>query len=146
MKFTDLKATLSEVVTASDACESGGGTVYSNRLSSRGLAGVVAIEEKVDDVKDEYLPLDGKQNILVIDYFAGIGGLSRALQLAEVEVHTLVIVEKGPDCRRLHRRRWPGCKIVSDIKQLTKEKLGRYMDGVGDITGVISRKHDNGRL
>ena len=51
MKFTDLKATLSEVVTASDACESGGGTVYSNRLSSRGLTEVVAIEEKVDDVK-----------------------------------------------------------------------------------------------
>ena len=47
MKFTDLKASLSEVVTASDACESGGGTVYSNRLSSRGLTEVVAIEEKV---------------------------------------------------------------------------------------------------
>ena len=36
MKFTDLKATLSEVVTASDACESGGGTVYSNRADRSG--------------------------------------------------------------------------------------------------------------
>ena len=36
MKFTNLKAELNDVVTASDACESGGGTVYANRLSLKG--------------------------------------------------------------------------------------------------------------
>ena len=32
LKFTNLKAELNDVVTASDACETGGGTVYANRL------------------------------------------------------------------------------------------------------------------
>ena len=138
MKFTDLKAALSEVVTASDACESGGGTVYANRLSARGLTEVVAIEEKVEEIKRDFLEIDSKQTILVIDFFAGIGGLSRALQMAEIEVHTLVIVEKDPDCRRLHRRRWPGCKIFSDIVRLTKDQLAKMMDAVSGITGVIA--------
>ena len=138
MKFTDLKAALSEVVTASDACESGGGTVYANRLSARGLTEVVAIEEKVEEIKRDFLEIDSKQTILVIDFFAGIGGLSRALQMAEIEVHTLVIVEKDPDCRRLHRRRWPGCKIFSDIVTLTKDQLAKMMDAVSGITGVIA--------
>ena len=138
MKYTDLKAGLSEVVSASDACESGGGTVYANRLSSKGLMEVVAIEEEVDNMGKEYLELDGKQNILVLDFFAGIGGLSRALQLAEVEVHTLVVIEKDPDCRRLHRRRWPGCKLVTDIRSVTKAQIASWMDGVSGITGVIA--------
>ena len=138
MKVTDLKAGLSEVVTASDACETGGGTVYSNRLSSRGLMEAVAIEEKVDEVRKDYLELDGKQNILVLDFFAGIGGLSRALQMAKIDVHTLVVIEKDPNCRRLHRRRWPGCKLISDISQLTKPMLSKMMDEISDITGVIA--------
>ena len=138
MKYTDLKAGLSEVVSASDACESGGGTVYANKLSSKGLMEVVAIEEEVDNMRKEYLELDGKQNILVLDFFAGIGGLSRALQLAEVEVHTLVVIEKDPDCRRLHRRRWPGCKLVTDIRSVTKAQIASWMDGVSGITGVIA--------
>ena len=138
MKFTDLKASLSEVVTASDACESGGGTVYANKLSSRGLTEVVAIEEKMDEVKEDYVDLDGEQKILVLDYFAGIGGLSRALQLAGIEVHTLVVIEQDADCRRLHRRRWPGCKLISDVKTLTKDQLRKMMVGVSGLTGVIA--------
>ena len=138
MKFTDLKASLSEVVTASDACESGGGTVYANKLSSRGLTEVVAIEEKMDEVKEDYVDLDGEQKILVFDYFAGIGGLSRSLQLAGIEVHTLVVIEQDADCRRLHRRRWPGCKLISDVKTLTKDQLRKMMLGVNGLTGVIA--------
>ena len=49
MKFSDLRAELSEVVTASDASESGGGMVYANRLSSKGLLEAVAIEEEMQE-------------------------------------------------------------------------------------------------
>ena len=38
---TNLKAELNDVVTASDACETGGGTVYANRLSLKGLSEVL---------------------------------------------------------------------------------------------------------
>ena len=50
LKFTNLKAELNDVVTASDACETGGGTVYANRLSLKGLTEVVALEEGIEGI------------------------------------------------------------------------------------------------
>jgi len=59
LKFTDLRSVLNEVVTASDACESGGGSCYANRLSVRGLSEVVALEEKLEDISEVSGHLDG---------------------------------------------------------------------------------------
>ena len=41
LRVTDLRAKLHEVVTASDAKETGGGSVYGSKLTSRGLRGCV---------------------------------------------------------------------------------------------------------
>ena len=138
MKFTDLRSVLNEVVTASDACESGGGSCYASRLSMRGLSEVVALEEKLDDVSGLPPHLDGPEVILVFDFFAGIGGLSRSLALADIKVASLVAVESDPDCRRLHRRRWPGCRIYSDIQKLEKKEIEKLMRTTPGITGVIA--------
>ena len=138
MKFTDLRSVLNEVVTASDACESGGGSCYASRLSMRGLSEVVALEEKLDDVSGLPPHLDGPEVILVFDFFAGIGGLSRSLALADIKVASLVVVESDPDCRRLHRRRWPGCRIYSDIQKLEKKEIEKLMRTTPGITGVIA--------
>jgi len=113
LKFTDLRSVLNEVVTASDACESGGGSCYANRLSVRGLSEVVALD-------------------------AGIGGLSRSLAMAGIKVASLVVVELDPDCRRLRRRRWPGCRVYNDIQKLEKKEIERVMRGTPNITGVIA--------
>ncbi len=138
MKFTDLRAGLSEVVSASDASETGGGLVYANRLSTKGLVEAVAIEAEVDEFKEEGMETDEKQKVIVFDFFAGIGGLSRALELACLEVHTLIVIEKDADCRRLHRRRWPGCKLVLDIRALDKERIRGMMDDIEGLSGVIA--------
>jgi len=138
MKFSDLRAELSEVVTASDASESGGGMVYANRLSSKGLLEAVAIEEEMQEFQESGVSTDGPQKVIVFDFFAGIGGLSRALELAGVEVHTLIVIKKDPECRRLHRRRWPGCKVVCDICDLDKDRIRKMMDDVHGVTGVVA--------
>ena len=127
MKFSDLRASLNEVVTASDACESGGGSCYANRLSVRGLTEVVALEEGLDDVSKVADHLDNKEVIIVFDFFAGIGGLSRSLAMADIPVAVLVVVEKDVDCRRLHRRRWPGCQLIADIQKLSKKEIETLM-------------------
>ena len=138
LKFTDLRSVLNEVVTASDACESGGGSCYANRLSVRGLSEVVALEEKLEDISEVSGHLDGPEVILVFDFFAGIGGLSRSLAMAGIKVASLVVVELDPDCRRLHRRRWPGCRVYNDIQKLEKKEIERVMRGTPNITGVIA--------
>lgn len=138
LKFTDLRAQLSEVVTASDACESGGGIVFANRLSKKGLMEAIALEEGWDELPAEAVEADSEQVILVIDFFAGIGGLSRALEMAKIPVSKLVIVESDADCRRLHRRRWPGVVERGDIKRITKKDIREWMASVTGLTGVIA--------
>ena len=138
LRVTDLRAGLNEVVTASDASEHGGGMVYGARLTSQGLKEVYTTEEGLEEVPSVDLSFDEKQVILVFDFFAGIGGLSRALQLAKVPVNRLVVVEQNPECRRLNLTRWPGCDIVVDIEKLTRKDIGRMMHSVPGITGVIA--------
>ena len=75
---------------------------------------------------------------LVFDFFAGIGGLSRALELAGQKVDHLVVMEKDPECRRLNRTRWPGCDVIADITRVTKGEIEKYMRSVPGLTGVIA--------
>jgi len=138
LKFTNLKAELNDVVTASDACETGGGTVYANRLSLKGLTEVVALEEGIEGINDIPSQIDQDEVIVVFDFFAGIGGLSRAMELAKVKVASLVVIEIDADCRRLHRRRWPGCHCISDIKSLTKKEMMRLVKRIPGVTGIVA--------
>ena len=132
MKFTNLKAELNDVVTASDACETGGGTVFANRLSLKGLTEIVALEEGLEEVSEIPSHIDQKETIVVFDW------LSRSLELAKIKVASLIVIELDSDCRRLHRRRWPGCECISDIRSLTKEEMVRLVKRIPGVTGIIA--------
>ena len=82
--------------------------------------------------------LDNKEVIIVFDFFAGIGGLSRSLAMADIPVAVLVVVEKDVNCRRLHRRRWPGCHLIADIQKLSRKEIETLMRKTPGITGVIA--------
>ena len=82
--------------------------------------------------------IDGEQQILVIDCFAGIGGLSQALFLAGIKVHHVVVIEQDPNCRRLHRARWPGCEFFNDITKIRRKDIEKVMRSVPGLTGVIA--------
>ena len=111
--------------------------VYGHKLTEQGLTEVLAIEEGLDAPPIEEVNVDGPQVVVAIDFFAGIGGLSRALQLADVKVAHLLVVENDPACRRLNAVRWPGCELMSDI-QVTKKELEKAIRGVPGLTGVIA--------
>ena len=57
-----------------------------------------ALEEKQDDI-----PGEGPQSVLVLEFSAGIG--SRALELAGYKLDHLVVIENDPECRRLNKDR-----------------------------------------
>ena len=103
-----------------------------------GLLEAVALEESEADLPPDKVRIDDEQHILVIDFFAGIGGLSQALHLAGIKVDHTLVVEQDPDCRRLHRARWPGCEFVNDITKLKKKDIEKAMRRVPNLTGVIS--------
>ena len=138
LRVTDLRSRLDAVVTASDASETGGGLVYSSKLTSEGVKELVALEEGLDELPAEDCRMDEEEVILVIDLFAGIGGLSRALQLAKVVVNRLIVVEQDQDCRRLNAARWPGCDLVVNVRKITKKDVEKWLRGVPGITGVVT--------
>eukprot|EP00438_Fugacium_kawagutii_P012525 Skav208185 [mRNA] locus=scaffold2530:386691:389727:+ [translate_table: standard] len=138
LRFTDLRAKLNEVVTASDACETGGGMVYSSKLSIQGIRETCAVESAMDEIPEQNLGGEEPQQIVVFDFFSGIGGLSRALEHAQVDVALLVVVEKDRDCKRLNKVRWPGCEVMSDIEKVTKKELEKAIRNVAGVTGVIA--------
>lgn len=96
------------------------------------------VEEQLDEVPARPVCLDEPQVTLVFDFFAGIGGLSRALELARMKVDHLVVIERDPGCRRLNGVRWPGCDVFTDITKITKRDVERMMRSVPGLTGVLA--------
>ena len=136
LRFTDLRARLNEVVTASDACETGGGAVYGGKVSMQGIRDALAAGQFMDEVP-EGADIDEPQTVVVFDFFAGIGGLSQALELAGVRPARLIVVEQDAECRRLNLTRWPGSEAWTDIRKVTKGMLEKVLRSVPDSQGSL---------
>ena len=140
MAMFNLKAAIDPIVTASDACESGGGICVASRLSRAGkeevemmLDGKAMEREKPEDPT----ALSKEEKVLVIDLFSGIGGLTMALQKAGCHWEYLVCIEKDKDCRRLLRRVHPGVELIGDVKKFGLQELRRILKKVPGVTGII---------
>ncbi len=140
MAYCDLRAKLDPLVTASDACETGGGTCFSSRLTHMGKEEATRIKkgEKAREKEECDDEVPGTEKILVFDFFSGLGGLPRALERAGATITHMVFVEKDKDLRRCHRRAWPGSEEKTDITKLTKESLRACLKRVPGITGVVA--------
>ena len=136
---SDLKAKIDPVVTASDACESGGGAVRASRLSRLGEEELERLmtEDGPDELEASNDFRDAAQKIIVIDLFAGIGGLERALQHAQLRPWFVVAVESDPDCRRCLRRKFPGLEFCTDIRRINKRMVQDWLRKIPDAHGVI---------
>ena len=137
----DLKATVDPIVTASDACETGAGVCYASRLTRAG-------EEEVKEILESSAIPDGptradptqlseNENVLVIDLFAGLGGLTLALEKAGVNYKHLGIVEKDPECRRLLRRTYPGAAFYTKVENFGKKEIRELLKKVPEASGIV---------
>eukprot|EP00435_Cladocopium_sp_Y103_P069863 s228_g34.t1 len=136
----NLKASVDPVVTASDACETGAGVCYASRLSRAGEEEVKKMiegeEAQVQKPRDP-TSLHEKERVLVIDLFAGIGGLGVSLKKAGLEPYHMGIVEKDPDCRRLLRRCHPGADFYSDVTKFGKKEILSLLKKVPEATSIV---------
>ena len=111
---------------------------YASKLSLTGVREAIAMEEKADRVSEGDEDLSDPETALVFDFFAGIGGLSRALKMAGQEVHRLVVVESNPECRRLNTTHWPGCEVFTDIQKIRRKDLEKVMRRVPGLSLVVA--------
>ena len=138
----NLKSKIDPMVTASDACETGGGLCYAPRLTREGeeeAKRMMEGEEPTEKKKEAVKPTELQPNeaVLVVDLFAGIGGLTTSLEKAGIKWKALVIVEKDKDCRRLLRRKYPEAYFFSDVRRFDEKALRSIAKKVPNLSGII---------
>lgn len=125
---SDLRARVSGMVTCSDASEFGGGICRTIGTTS---LGALALERSGRE-KELCQP-----SFLVIEWFAGIGGLSRSLKRLKLLPYLVVVCECDPHCVAVLRKVLPGCIVWKDIKRVTRQDVRGIFDRCPSILGVI---------
>ncbi len=111
LAYTNLKAKVSGCVTCSDASPTGGGLCVSRGLTPLGCLGSVE------------RPLTARARgpqFLTIEWFAGIGGMSRALERLGVRTFACAVCECDEDCLAILRQYLPGVVVWKDIKMVSE--------------------------
>ena len=124
---THLRARVSSTVTASDASESGGGFCRTTGLTPMGERG--SVQEKQGPVA---------QAILVIEWFAGIGGLSQGLARLGIKPMRVAVCECEERCLAVLRKASPGCTVWKDIRNVGRRELVELLNRFPNIEGIVS--------
>ena len=125
---TELRAGISGVVTCSDASEYGGGICRTLGLTSLG---------RLARCTPSTASSLQAPRILVIEWFAGIGGLSRSLERLGVHPYLVVVCECDPHCIAVLRKFLPGCTVWKDIKAITRSHIREILDRNPSIEAVV---------
>ncbi len=107
---TFLGASISPIISASDASSSGGACAISKELTPVGWDFCCAA-----NIQDEN---PGVCPILLISLFNGIGGCFRCYDVAGVSVMGRIAVEINKHANRIVAKTWPGTIFVSDVSQV----------------------------
>lgn len=78
-----------------------------------------------------------KPSIITFEWFAGVGGMSRALERLHLSTHQAAVCECDQDCVDILRGMLPGCEVWKDICEVTEEDIRRFFDRWPDAQGVI---------
>ena len=143
----DLRATISNVVTCSDASEAGGGLCCSGGLTDEGLQALERLQSKeylasraVGFQPQGALRVEGGTGprIVVVSLFDGVAALMCGLCRLNCQVLAFASSEVDKECKRLVRKRWPGVIELGDIQKIDREKIEALHRSVGyDVDLVL---------
>ena len=132
MAGTDLKAPVDNMITCSDASETGGGLCTSGGLTSEGHEMLKQLHSKefqttrcLGFAAQGAIASRHQQGprIVVISLFDGISAIMCGLCRLECRVIAFASSEVDVACKRLVRRRWPGVIELGDVTKIGSEQL-----------------------
>ena len=112
---TSLDASIAKVITASDASERAGAVGIARELRTEGIDFGRAMKLAPQE--------PGNAPILVISLFNGIGGCYRCYDIIGIQPAGMIAVECHGPANRIVSRRWPGAKLVKDVKLVDEEMV-----------------------
>ena len=122
----NLRARISGTATASDASESGGGLCASIQLTRLGQKGAKNPKKVVK-----------RSDFIVVEWFAGIGGLGRALERLGLNPLHSVVCEQDEHCLAVLRSFLPGCTVFKDIRKVNRKDLREIFNRYPNARGVV---------
>ena len=122
-----LGASITDVITASDASNRGGAVGIARTLTPAG-------EEFVRLTTSDDRPQE--INVLVISLFNGIGGAFRCYDvLGLVPLHLVAFDTHGP-AQRITSRRWPRAELCGDVRTLDESMILRWLTEYPEIEEI----------
>eukprot|EP00435_Cladocopium_sp_Y103_P011463 s1363_g3.t1 len=106
MHWLDTKMKVSGQVYATDASEDGGGACASTTLSPWGQARLHTMSHEADGCEG-----GATEKALVVECFAGMGGLKQALDLIGFEPSGVVAIDSSAECARRLQATLPPCDL-----------------------------------
>lgn len=102
----------------SDASETGGATAVSESLTEQGKDFLMSARLSSRTL--------GTAPILVIGLFSGIGGTFRIYDILDIIPRASIAVDIHKPANRIVSRRWPGVKILRDVREISREVVQEW--------------------
>ena len=131
LAYMNFRCTISEVVTASDASESGGGVTASSGLTPMGhVASTCHI--RGDLVEPVDIP-----GVLTVGLFDGIGALRVAADALGWNVLGHVSIEKNKAAARVVETQFPNAVLVSSVEEVDREVVMQWAQKFSQVSVVL---------
>lgn len=118
--WSDLRASLSGVVTATDASPTGGGACATIGLSAVGADHLADLDQGSGNAPTS--------DWLIVSDFDGMGGLHMALDLLRVRPLAFIAIENDKVARRVVRDRWPWVTHYPDITRVEEADVRQWRE------------------
>lgn len=115
---TSLTAEVHNSFWCSDASEKGGAVSYASELSPMGKDFLMSARLGARSL--------GTAPVLVIALFSGIGGTFRIYDLLDVIPQGAIAVDIHKPANRIVSRRWPGVRILRDVRDITHQDVDEW--------------------
>ena len=132
MHWLDLRLKVSGQVYATDASPEGGGACSSTSLSPWGNARLQSMSHETEGLEG-----GGTRNALVVECFAGMGGLKQALDLLGFEPAGVIAIDNSPECSRIYRQHCRHAILIQDITTITEAQVIEWRRRFPKVTQVI---------
>lgn len=132
MHWLDLRLKVSGQVYATDASPEGGGACSSTSLSPWGNARLQSMSHETEGLEG-----GGTRNALVVECFAGMGGLKQALDLLGFEPAGVIAIDNSPECSRIYRQHCRHAIWIQDITTITEAQVIEWRRRFPKVTQVI---------
>ena len=143
---TDLRAKVDNMITCSDASETGGGLCASGGLTEMGLEMLGQLQSPAYRV-DRVLPFSPHgaisrrkmkgPRLVIVSLFDGISALMCGLCRLECQVVAFASSEVDAECKRLVRRRWPGVIELGDVTKIGQGDLDALARSCGHAVDLV---------